>query len=145
MFKMVGGIVLVILAVAGGLYFYQQQAMKTASTQTATSTSSENSWSFKEADSSDVATGAPMTTVVLTRGGREYTVGTYVGSCSEISESGLQESEVSGVVCWFAGGGNEIGVFSENGTYVVKVGDVDEGSAEEGGFRGNFKTIFPLP
>ena len=53
----------------------------------------------------------------------------------------LYESEKTGVICWWAGGGSDIGIFEEGGKLVLKVGSLDEGSAEIPGFRGNFQTI----
>ncbi len=90
--------------------------------------------------------GAPLTTIGLRIHGEQRGLGTYEGSCFIVEESEweLLEGEKSGIICWFAGGGQEIGIFEEDGKEVVKVGDVDEGSAEEPGIRGNFKTLLAL-
>lgn len=90
--------------------------------------------------------GAPLTMVALRVNGEQRAIGVYDGSCAVIEESQwqLMENEVSGVICWFAGGGKEIGVFREGEQFVVKEGDVDEGSAETEGFRGNFKALIAL-
>ncbi len=89
---------------------------------------------------------APMTAVELQIDEEKRTVGTYEGSCFVIEESEwkLYEGEISGVICWWAGGGTEIGIFEENGVRVVKVGTIEEGSPEEPGIRGNFETLFAL-
>lgn len=79
----------------------------------------------------------PQTRVVLVAGGKSYTIGTYDGSCA-VQDGDYLEYEKSRVVCWFAGGGHEIGVFEEPGQVVVRVGDVDEGASGIEGFRGNF-------
>ncbi len=102
-------------------------------------------WSFQNAGTEE-ETGAPMTVVTLRADGAPYEVGTYQGSCAVIEGSGweLQENELSGAICWFAGGGTEIGVFREGGKIIVKTGQLDEGSAEEPGFRGNFKALIEL-
>ena len=102
------------------------------------------SWEITEIGESE--TGAPRTAVFLIAGGEKRSVGEFDGSCSEIKNSSwsLLESEVAGVICWWAGGGSEIGIFNEGGRHVVKVGALDEGSAETAGFRGDFKTIFSL-
>jgi hypothetical protein len=105
------------------------------------------SWSFEEIAPQDEAS-APQTKVTLTAegNGQKYEVGTYNGSCSVIEGSSWQllEGEKTGVICWWAGGGNEIAVFEEDGKLVVKTGDIEEGNEETEGFRGNFKLLLPL-
>ncbi len=100
------------------------------------------SWQF-----SDKSEGAevPRTEVKLIAGAGTYnhTVGVYDGTCAE-QETDLLAGEKSKVVCWWAGGGKEIGLFEEAGQLVVKVGDVDEGSEETEGFRGNFQVIHTI-
>lgn len=94
----------------------------------------------------DPETLSPLTRVTLSVGGTVHDVGTYAGSCSEIEESAweLLPGERSGVICWWAGGGQEIGVFEEEGKLVVKVGVLEEGTAETSGTRGNFETLLEL-
>jgi hypothetical protein len=82
----------------------------------------------------------PQTQVALVAGAKSYTIGTYDGSCA-VMEGDYLEYERSKVVCWFAGGGHEIGVFEEPGQVVVRVGDVDEGASGIPGFRGNFALV----
>jgi len=127
-----------IVIVAGGAYFlFVQQAQAPQMVQT-------YDWEFK--DLGEDSTGMPTTEVTLTSNGTIYRLGTYSGSCSVIEGSSwsLQEGEKSGVICWWAGGGYELGVFEENGTLVVKKGQLDEGNAETPGFRGNFQTLVEL-
>ena len=90
--------------------------------------------------------GVPRTAVTVVQNGISRPVGEYDGSCFVIenSEWALLQNEESGVICWFAGGGSEIGIFKEGSARVVKEGVVDEGSAEEPGVRGGFKTLFSL-
>lgn len=90
--------------------------------------------------------GAPLTSVTLRANGVQRNIGTYEGTCFVIEGSAWQllPGEKSGVICWWAGGGTEIGVFEENGKLVVKTGDVDEGTAEGGGVRGNFTALLAL-
>ena len=99
------------------------------------------SWKFEQAAEKG---GAPQTTVMLMHDTESRKIGTYAGSCAEIATENLQPGQVSGVLCWFAGGGDEIGVFEEGGEYVVKVGQQEESSAESDGFRGNFETVLEL-
>lgn len=89
--------------------------------------------------------GVPQTLVKVVVAGSERTVGTFEGSCAEVGASGgvdgqgLLAGELSAVQCWYAGGGEEIGVFAhEDGGYQIMVGELGEPTAESGGFRGNF-------
>lgn len=142
-------IVVLVLAVLGlGGWMVYDQITGTEAPQgkkAADAPTNSYTWTLAEAGE-DAGSGAPKTTVTLNANGDMYEIGTYTGSCTTIEGSAwsLQEGEVSGVICWWAGGGNEIGVFNEGGAYVVKHGDLDEGSAETPGFRGNFKTLIDL-
>lgn len=82
----------------------------------------------------------PQTQVTLVTEGEAHTIGIYDGSCA-VMEGDYLDYEVSKVVCWFAGGGHEIGVFEEPGQVVVRVGEVDEGASGVQGFRGNFVLV----
>lgn len=103
------------------------------------------SWTFTEIGEDEI-TKAPRTQVTLTIGTTSYPAGTYSGSCTGIEGSSwqLRENEKSGVICWFGGGGNEIGIFEENDRLVVKLGDLDEGDSETQPFRGNYRTLFEI-
>lgn len=131
------GVVAAVAVVAGGFYFFGGQAMSpTLSPQNPQSFD----WTFRELPEQE---GIPQTEVSLN--GR--VVGTYQGSCAEIEGSGwtLVAGEQSGVICWFAGGGKEIGVFAvESGGFEVMEGDLDEGSAEVAGMRGNFRILYTI-
>lgn len=102
-------------------------------------------WEFSPAGG-DSATGASRTEVTLSVNGDARTVGTFDGSCLVINGSSWQlaENELTGVICWFGGAGDEIGVFYENGTYVVKQGVLEEGIEGESGMRGGYETLFTL-
>jgi hypothetical protein len=100
-------------------------------------------WTFNKDESGDV----PMTSVSLqVSSGKKYLAGNYEGSCSEISNSSwpLLSGEKSGVICWWAGAGTELGIFEENNQLVVKKGILEEGDAETAGVRGNFQPLFKL-
>lgn len=140
-------IVIVVAAVAVGSAFFFFNRDKVSAPEEQTDRRKQYIWYTDEAGT-DQASGAPKTKVSLKAGNESVReVGTYTGSCSEITATSwtLLENEKSGVICWWAGGGNEIGIFEENGKSVVKVGDLDEGTAETPGLRGNFKTVFQLP
>ncbi len=100
------------------------------------------SWKFTAAAEVD---GMPRTTVALIFNGTSHTIGTFTGSCSQISATGgidgkgLLAGEQSAVQCWYAGGGDEIGVFAhEDGGFEVMVGGLSEGAEGAGMFRGDF-------
>lgn len=82
------------------------------------------SWSFitEDADSID----APKTTVFLHMDTQKYTVGTYAGTCFDRPREEMGDGEMSGVRCWWAGGGDDVGVFSEQGKMVLKQRVLDE-------------------
>ena len=101
-------------------------------------------WKFDDAGTAK--DGSSKTKVTVIWDGAAHDAGTYEGSCSEIDGSAgtLQDGEVSGALCWFAGAGDEIGIFDDNGQFVLKHGEQQEPSGESQGFRGNFKTILTL-
>ena len=129
---------LIVLVVLAGLLFWQQRNKEEAKAPTL-------EWVTEDAGT-DESIAAPFTKVSLKVAGVEREIGTYLGSCFEIAGSSwtLAENEKTGVICWFAGGGKEIGVFEEEGKLVVKTGDVEEGTAEGSGFRGNYQTLFEI-
>jgi len=99
-------------------------------------------WNFTDAGETE---GVPHTKVSVAIDGTTYEAGTFTGSCSEIGSNGgvkgngLLPGELSAAQCWFAGGGNEIGVFAhEDGGYAIMVGDLGEEEEGAGVFRGNF-------
>lgn len=120
-----------------------QQENETPSGKLAANTEITVSWRLADAGEID---GIPQTSVTAIINGTEHAAGTYAGSCSEIGASGgvdgkgLLAGELSAVQCWYAGGGDEIGVFAnEGGGYDIMVGALDEGSAETPGVRGGFE------
>lgn len=144
MSKITWGIIL-LLVIGLGVYFYMNKEAAPDATGGESAQAPTASWAFTPAGE-DPESAAPLTTVSAVINGKTHALGTYMGSCAEIAGSSWQllENEVSGVICWWAGGGTEIGVFAENGAYVVKKGQLDEGNAEIPGFRGNFETVVSL-
>jgi hypothetical protein len=108
------------------------------------------SWGYKSIE--PTTSGVPMTDVILSVASasnqKTYSLGTYEGSCSVITATSswnLLPGEISGTICWFAGGGTELGIFRENMTFTVKKGLLDEGSEEASSTRGaNMETIATL-
>lgn len=86
----------------------------------------------------------PSTHVSLITGGDIYDLGRYAGSCAQVPDEELLPGEVAALLCWWAGAGDEIGVFKEGDRYVVKQGIQEEGTAEGDGFRGDFQELVTL-
>ncbi len=136
-----GALVAIIVGVTVALGYWQGPQSQSQDTTLAAGEGAPYAWQITSASSTDDS--MPRSKVSIVFGKEVRDLGIFDGSCSEM-DTDLLPNEESKVVCWFAGGGNEIGVFNENGVKVVKVGDLDEGSAEEAGFRGNFKTVLDL-
>ncbi|MBI2613087.1 hypothetical protein HYW59_04790 [Candidatus Kaiserbacteria bacterium] len=137
--KVVIGVVVIIIIAIGAWYVLGAQKAEAPTT-------SGYAWQFTELPESATAPDMPRTGVVLEAAGKTYVVGEFDGSCFVIEESEweLVEGEKSGVICWWAGGGSEVGIFEESGKIAVKVGQLDEGTAEGGGIRGNFQLLFEI-
>ncbi|MGB4076260.1 MAG: hypothetical protein WBK28_00965 [Minisyncoccia bacterium] len=145
----------VLVLLGGGVYLFGQSAKAPSREEAGDTTLSTGatkkvgpslSWEFAPAGT-DAATGAPETKVMLMVNGKLNELGIATGSCSILDGSGgwpLADGEVTGVICYFAGAGEEYGVFHEVGEYVVKKGVVEEGSSEEPGLRGEYNTLFTI-
>jgi hypothetical protein len=101
------------------------------------------SWSF-DSLGEDPETFAPKTSVRLHKGSKAYDVGTYSGSCTDVQDAELEDNQTMGALCWWAGFGDEVGVFRENGGHVLKHREIEEGTAESAGFIGQWKVLFTL-
>lgn len=107
------------------------------------------SWTTQSSGERD---NIPYTKVAVVINGTTHDLGEFQGSCSEIGESGgvdgggLLAGELSAVQCWFAGGGDEIGVFAhEDHGVQVLVGRLEESIEGSAGFRGDFHLVLDLP
>jgi hypothetical protein len=143
--KIIQGVILllVLFLIGFGIYSYQQGANSPLPNPMVSNT--VYSWMFTELGK-DKTTGIPMTKMGLKTGGKTYELGTYQGSCTEITQSAwkLLPNERTGVICLHAGSGKEIGVFEENGVRSIRVGDLDEDNAETSSTRGDFKVLQDL-
>lgn len=103
------------------------------------------SWEFAIVGG-NAATGADQTQVTLTHDGEARDLGVYDGQCAIIDDTRwtLMPGEITGVACTWAGKGQELGVFLENGSYVVKQAALPEGTTENPAPRGTFVTLFAL-
>jgi hypothetical protein len=133
-----------ILVIGGGAYV--ALTPDKANAPEADSGSNQNdasiSWNLTSVGERDYI---PYTKVAVVIDGTTYDVGEFQGSCSELGASGgvdgtgLVAGELSAVQCWFAGGGDEIGVFAhEDGGYQIMVGTLEEPIEGSAGFRGDF-------
>ncbi len=136
------GIIVLALGVAAGWIWY----IRTNQPLITEPLRQEFTWSFIDRGV-DAETSVPKTDVALRVAGVDVPLGTFDGTCTAIAGSAwpFLANEVSGAICYFAGGGKEIGVFEEGGKLVLKVGDVDEGDAEHPGTRSNFVTLTKQP
>lgn len=138
-------LIAVIAVVLAAFMLMQRQAVApappAANEEVPASAQSERtfSWRFATTESDDGM--PPRTQVDLITDGDVYDAGAYAGSCAEVAAENLLPNEVSGVVCWWAGGGDEIAIFKEGGRYVLKHGLQEESTAESDGFRGNFTEL----
>lgn len=93
----------------------------------------------------DEGTGAPRVQVRVTDNvtGRTYDAGTSLGGCfvAEDTPWGLIDGAESAAICYFAGGGDEYGIFRDGDQVLLRKGTVEEGTAETEGMRGDFQTV----
>lgn len=140
--------VLIIIAAVGAGYYYTSGAQETPAGDSLQQTHdapviAESRWTFGDAGEKN---GIPQTRVSYTVEGKTADLGTFEGHCADMAGSAwtMRDGAFSGAICWFAGGGTEIGVFKEGGAYVIKTAALDEGTAEEGGVRGEMLTKLSL-
>lgn len=142
---------LLVIIVGTGIYILLS---KTKKESPKTPERTQITW-LVEKTGEDQETGAPLTRVRVNFRGeinKEYDAGTYTGDCFEIAKSQWEflENEISGVICWWAGWGDEIGIFKEDDKLVGKHGTQSEGrpaTADEPAipnFRGDFEKLFEI-
>ncbi len=144
-------VVLGVIVVGGATYMAlnpQESAEKSEEGETRADDKSSISWNITAAGEVD---GIPRTNVTAVVNGTSYDAGTFMGSCAELSGggvdgNGLLVGELSAVQCWYAGSGDEIGVFAhEDGGFDILVGELSEGEEGTGLFRGNFTGKYTIP
>jgi hypothetical protein len=133
------GIVALVL-IGGFAVANHKAAAPVEETHTASSTPRTFAWRFETVESPDGVL-PPKTQVALITGGDVYNFGSYAGTCAEIKDENLLQGEVAGVLCWWAGHGDEVAVFKDGEEYTVMLGSQEESTAEGDGFRGDFKEI----
>lgn len=114
----------VLLALGAGFYFLvlRKPARTTPTSESPKPT--QISWQFEDMGQ-DPRTEHQLTKVKMGIEDKTYDLGIYEGKCSVMPVYTLVKDEISGVVCWLAGG-DEIGVFKENGKLVVKTRGLTE-------------------
>lgn len=132
-------IIILILVVLGIWWFVRTRDGDTARVATPV-VANEVEWSFDEVEKNE-STGLPQTKVTAKVHGEKYDAGTYSGTCVERKKEELLEGQISGVLCYAAGFGDEVGVFKDARDYTLQVGEVQEPSAEGPEFRGNFRVL----
>jgi len=151
--KIYAGLALFVVLLIAIYFVFTTDKAQAPSVATSTAQSAQAkvfSWSLEDAGT-DESIGAPRTKISLVADGVAYDAGTYNGSCQTITANGgvdgkgLLTGEIAGVQCWFAGGGDEIGIFNEDGALVLKHGFLDEPQGDgTGGTRGGFTAILSL-
>lgn len=110
----------------------------------------KNLYTFEDftwkADLLDEKDYIPREKVSLDVRGKLFSVGESV-NCDTKALAPTIAGQVSYIRCWFAGAGDEIAVFQENGDYVIKKRWIQEigGSNVQADPNGPWETIFTLP
>lgn len=144
--------IIVLIILVGALYAASQRRDKDTSMETATSTPEAEAsvtaarpsfvWEFENAGETE--DGSPRTHVFLVANGERKDLGISEGSCAVLSGDQLEENEITATLCWFAGAGDEYGVFLEGGALTVRKGIQQEAAGEGEEFRGQFTTLISL-
>lgn len=136
--KKTTSILILVLAILGVWWLISDVRTDRSSTPTPV-VSDEVKWSFDEVGEN--ASGLPQTKITVKVYGEKYDAGTYSGLCIERGKEELLEGQISGVLCYAAGFGDEVGIFKDGRDFTLQVGEVQESSAEGPEFRGNFRVL----
>jgi hypothetical protein len=144
--KLISGILVVLVILGAGYYYYSDKKpseMPATTGKKVNQDTAQISWKTTPAPEKD---GIPQTKVEVVINGTSKTIGTYNGSCAQVGANGgidgkgLVVGELSAVQCWYAGTGDEIGVFAvEDGSVEVMIGSLGEQGEGQGLFRGDFQ------
>jgi len=105
-------------------------------------TKEDINWTFTEKIESD-GFNPPQNEVTLQIKDKKYIAGIYEGSCS-VTNTKLLINQISGAICWWAGGGVELGVFIQDKKLVLKRRPIDKGNTEYPSFVTPFETFLEL-
>lgn len=147
--KIIGTLCVLVLALLAATYFISKKEavpVVVAPVVTETMTSQDIVWTFTPVENTeeDLQLLAPKTKVTVHIKNKEYDAGTYTGSCIEKTVADLHTNEISGVRCWFAGAGDEVGVYSNNNTYTIEHYEIGEPTAESPAFRSEGNILISL-
>lgn len=142
-------VVLALVVLGGAAYLSMHKTQEvTETTQSeqsklAAGTKTTITWRFTDAGEQD---NIPYTNVTVLVNGTVHDMGKFQGSCVEVTDHSvvgdevLLAGELAAAQCWFAGGGDEIGVFAdEDGGFDLMVGELSEAIEGSVPFRGNFE------
>lgn len=107
--------VLVTLLVAGGAYAALRGL---PADRDGNDPRGDREFTWRVEDAPDHEDTMPRQTVFLETGGRTYRAGESMGCNIRLDD--LEANEITRQTCWFAGGGDEYGVFREGGAHVLK-------------------------
>jgi hypothetical protein len=138
--------IIIILLIAGYFMLRADKRIQAPAPEVAvTPAPSERTFAWRFTTTEESADGLPpRTDVALITNDETYDFGGFPGSCAEIAPENLLPGEVEGILCWWAGAGDEIGVFLEEGRYIVRRGFQEEPTAETEGYRGSFNDLVVL-
>lgn len=138
------GILALIVVIGGGYYYYSTTQQDTAPAMQQKRVPPQISWSFKDNGYSEEK-NANTTSVTVTVNGTAHDAGTYLGSCSEMTDLSKTGGALSAALCWFAGAGDEIGVYVGDAEklYIARR-EIQEPTAESPEFRGELTTLLSL-
>jgi len=143
---------LIVIAIVVAGFFALNKTKKDSEISEQTNTpkmDGEYEWQFVESETG--SSGMSSTEVSVGINGKLHEIGTYDGSCNEVKTGQVgvlnekaNDNEISRIQCWFAGAGDEVGIFKNGDKITIRAGKLGEGSAEDPPFRGNFKTILEI-
>lgn len=144
------GIILLLALIGGAAYYYMEHRPEVNPSGMEETSEADRrmmpavEWSFRD-NGYDESKSADTTTVTLTVDGTSHEVGTYLGSCAEVAESERPDGAISAALCWFAGAGDEIGLYiGAADELVVQKREIQEPTAESAEYRGALETVIRL-
>ena len=143
--RLLGYVVLLALVLLGGAYWYFDEIRGYPAPW-------EDARNYTSADFAWKVTNAPTweetmpyhTLALEVRGETHKIEGEYIG-CAANENWSREDNELSKLVCWFGGGGDEFSVFKEGDKYFLKHRFIQEsGGSEEVAPEGPWETVFEV-
>lgn len=140
MTKYIIGIV-VLIVVGAGVYMWQNKGSEVKTeVQSSDQVTGAVAWQFNLDESGEM----PKTQINIVSDGKKYDVGTYTGTCVEMTpdQNDVElKTSVTYAQCWYAGAGYQIAVFETSDELSVKSRTIEEESVTPQ----PFKLLFDLP